>query len=57
MAKNTYTSPNRLVVHEILTDVGYSNNYRAVAHYWHQIKQKTKEDFISHKCPWLSTRI
>lgn len=38
-------------VHEILSEEGHVIGYRTVAHYWRQMKQKTKEAFIRQEYP------
>ncbi|XJS11052.1 hypothetical protein ACF3NG_01960 [Aerococcaceae bacterium WGS1372] len=38
-------------MHEILAEEGHPIGYRTVAHYWRQLKQKTREAVIRQEYP------
>ena len=56
LGKNKRLGPHKqaltaIAVHEILAEEGHPIGYRTVAHYWRQLKQKTREAFIRQEYP------
>ncbi len=56
LKKNKRLCPHKqaltaIAVHELLAEEGHPIGYRTVAHYWRQLKQKTRETFIRQEYP------
>lgn len=56
LKKNKRLGPHKqaltaIAVHELLAEEGHPIGYRTVAHYWRQLKQKTREAFIRQEYP------
>lgn len=62
LKKNKRLGPHKqaltaIAVHELLAEEGHPIGYRTVAHYWRQLKQKTREAFKQEKIKKATVRI